>query len=123
LFSDPRKKSRSKSKISLENIQVAACRIVTKDGGINQIQPIATVSGTNKTTTLNSPVHKIIQSFIDILSNDNVVIFNMVKQRIGILKFENGELLNLSNSLDLIPSCFQMDGWPPHKCSKTLVNI
>jgi hypothetical protein len=33
----------------------------------------------------------------------------MVKQRIGIFKFENWELLNLSNSLDLIPSCFQME--------------
>jgi hypothetical protein len=60
LFLDPRKKSRSKSKISLDDIQVAECRIVTKDGGINQIQPIATVVGTNKTTTLNSPVPKII---------------------------------------------------------------
>jgi hypothetical protein len=57
----------------LDNIQVAACRTVTKDGGINQIQPIATVVGTNKTTTLNSPAPKILQSFIDVLSNDNVV--------------------------------------------------
>lgn len=114
LFIDPRKPTISKSKISLANIQVAACRSVMEYGNIYQIQPLATVVGQNKTTSLNSPVPKIIQSFKDILETNTVVIFNMVKQQLGIFKIKKDVLLNLSNCLDLLPSCFQMDEWAPH---------